>query len=166
MMESSAQAPLSRTVRLMMVGLVTCYLVGFCLTFMADLLGRSPVLDARENVSWARLIADGALPAEPFYRALLYPSLLSFFVERSPMLLMAGTLFGFGCHALSAVLVGGIAARIWSSSKAAWTAGLLYSVYPVALFFAGQLLDISFAITLFLAGLYALLLSGGGTSRR
>ena len=31
---------------------------------MLDPLGRSPVLDANENLAWAGLIADGQLPDE------------------------------------------------------------------------------------------------------
>jgi hypothetical protein len=165
MMEPSPQARLSRVVRIAILGLVTCYIIGFCLVFMADPLGRAPVLDARENVHWAQQIAEGSLPAEPFYRALLYPYLLSFLAERPAAQLIVGTGLGFACHALSAILIGGMAARIWSTSRAGWVAGVLYAIYPVALFFAGQLLDITFATTLFLGGLYALLRSREKVSR-
>ncbi len=43
-------------------------------------LGQSPVLDGAENLLIAEAIADATLPTEPFYRAMLYPCVLSVFL--------------------------------------------------------------------------------------
>lgn len=126
---------------------------GFALDFLADPLGLSPVLDARENLVWAERIAAGELPPEPFYRALLYPALLSVL----PATLWLAPLFGLLCHWLNALLCGLIARRLWQDATAAWLAGLLYAVYPVSLYFSVQILDFTFALTLFLLGLCGLL---------
>lgn len=135
---------------------VVAYMLFFGLYFMSDPLGQAPVLDARENLAWAERIAGGALPAEPIYRALLYPWVLSWLPGSA--LPVAATVLGLLMHGISALLVSGIAQRLWKDTVAARIAGLLYAVYPVALYFAGQVLDITFATTLFLAGVYALLL--------
>lgn len=131
------------------------YVVLFGLTFLADPLGQAPVLDARENLAWAHQIREGGLPEEPLYRALLYPLILSWFPAAT--LPATATIFGLLLHLCSAVLVGLIARRLWRYDTAAWLAALVYAVYPVALHFAGQVLDITLATTLFLAGVYLLL---------
>lgn len=127
--------------------------MGFAFDYLADPLGLSPVLDARENLAWAERIAAGELPAEPFYRALLYPALLSLF----PFPLWMAPFFGLLCHWLNALLCGLMARRLWQNTAAAWLAGLIYAVYPVSLYFSVQILDITFALTLFLLGVYGLL---------
>lgn len=129
----------------------------FALYFMVDPLGLSPVLDGRENFAWARWIAAGELPPEPFYRALLYPAILALFAKVGLLSGAVATAFGVTCHLLSAWLTGLIARRIWRRDAAAWCAGLLYALYPVAMWFSVQVLDISFAITLFLAAFWLLL---------
>lgn len=131
------------------------YVLLFASGFLSDPLGQAPVLDARENIAWAQIIREGALPQEPIYRALLYPLLLSQFPASS--LPAIATLLGLILHLSSAAFVGLIAQRLWSLSAAAWLAALLYAVYPVALYFAVQVLDVTLAITLFLAGVYVLL---------
>jgi hypothetical protein len=136
----------------------------FALYFLADPLGQVPVLDARENLAWADRIAADALPAEPIYRALLYPWLLAWLP--SGALPLAATVLGLFLHGASALLVGLIAGRLWKDPIAARIAGLIYGVYPVALYFAGQVLDITLATTLFLAAVYALLICGDCASRR
>lgn len=133
------------------------YVLLFGLTFLTDPLGQVPVLDARENVAWASTLRERSLPPEPIYRALLYPLLLAQLPASS--LPVGATFFGLAMHVLSAVLVGLIARRLWQNRSAAWLSGLLFAVYPVALYFSGQVLDITFSITLFLGGVYALLRS-------
>jgi hypothetical protein len=140
------------------------YVFSFGATFLTDPLGQAPVLDARENIAWADTIREGRLPEEPIYRALLYPYLLAKF---PPLSLPAGaTFFGLLMHLSGAALVGLIAARLWKNEVATWLSGLLFAVYPVSLYFAGQILDITFAMTLFLGGIYVLLRAmDAGTSR-
>jgi len=140
------------------------YVLLFGATFLTDPLGQAPVLDARENIAWASAIRAHALPQEPIYRALLYPLVLAKLPASS--LPAAATFFGLAMHLISAGLVGLIALRLWRNRRAAWFAALLFVVYPVALYFAGQVLDITFSITLFLAGVYALLRSMDAESPR
>lgn len=143
---------------------VGAYWLLFGLYFLADPLGQVPVLDARENLAWAEQIAANALPAEPIYRALLYPRLLSLLPDS--LLPAAASLIGLALHGVSALLVGLIAGRLWRNAVAARLAGFIYAMYPVALYFAGQVLDITFATTLFLAGVYTLLICAEGGSWR
>lgn len=138
----------------------------FALYFMSDPLGLSPVLDGRENLAWAERIAAGELPEEPFYRALLYPAILAALAKAGILSGAAATVFGVICHLISALLAGLIARRIWQLDLAGWFAGLLYAVYPVAMWFSVQVLDISFAITLFLAAVWFLLRSGDAARGR
>lgn len=140
------------------------YVLLFGLTFLADPLGQAPVLDARENIAWAGAIREGTLTEEPIYRALLYPLVLATFPAAS---LPAGaTFFGLAMHLLSAALVGLIALRLWLNRSAAFLSGLLFAVYPVALYFSGQVLDITFSISLFLGAIYTLLRSMEAQSPR
>ncbi|MFP4674336.1 MAG: hypothetical protein ACLFO5_07090 [Opitutales bacterium] len=141
-----------------LVLLATAYVLAYGFAFAGDALARSPVLDARENLAWAERIAAGDLPDEPLYRALLYPWVLSWFAGTN--LPTVALLLGLLSHGAGAALAGGLARVVWNSHKAALLTGLLYAVYPVALFFSGQGLDISFATTLFLAGLWFLVSAG------
>ena len=140
---------------------IILYGVGFFCLWLSDPLAQSPVLDGRENLFWAQAIQTGTVPAEPFYRALLYPWLLAkigFAVGLS-----GGLAAGLGllCHFLNAALVGVIAQRLWQRRAASVLAGGVYACYPVSLWFAVQVLDITLAITLFLLALYALLRVAG-----
>lgn len=138
------------------IGVVVCvaYFVGFGFEYLLDPLGRSPVLDANENLAWARLIADGQLPEEPLYRALLYPWVLSCFQLEGGALSSVATLFGMLCHCLNALLVAVLAGRLWGNRASVWLSGVLYLLYPVSMYFSVQVLDMTFAMTLFLAGLF------------
>ncbi len=129
------------------------YVLAVFLAFAGDYLGLVPVLDARENLAWAARIAQHDLPPEPFYRALFYPWVLAY-IPAKPLM---ASFFGILCHLLNALFCAGLAARIWKSRLAGRTTGLLYAVYPVALFFSVQILDVTFGLTLFLGGLYCLL---------
>ncbi len=152
----SRSKPVSR-LALLLAAAAVVYVLLFGASFLADPLGQAPVLDARENIAWAQKLREGALPEEPIYRALLYPLILSKFPASS--LPTAATIFGLALHLGSAYLVGRIAKHLWKLRSAAWLAGLVFAVYPVALYFAGQVLDITLSTTLFLGGVYALLRS-------
>lgn len=154
---------MSRLWKLLAV-LAVLYVLMFGMSFLADPLGQVPVLDARENVAWAAVIREGALPAEPIYRALLYPWVLAQLPAAS---LPAGaTCLGVFMHLVSAALVGLIALRLWRVESAAWASALLFAIYPVALYFAGQVLDITFSISFFLGAVYLLLRSMESASLR
>lgn len=135
------------------------YGVGFLFSVLTDPLVRAPQLDGAEMVHLARAIHAGTLPAEPFYRSMGYPALLALFggAETTAAAFgQRGAFAGVFAHLLNALLVGLLAARMWRNRRAGWIGGGVYAVYPVALFFAVQLLDITWALTAFLASLYAL----------
>ena len=138
-------------------GCAALYAIAYGVSFMGDPLGRQPVLDGRENLAWAEAIAAERLPAEPLYRALLYPWVLSHFTELGGNLPRLATALGIVCHLANAGLCALLAGRLWRAPQAGLAGGLLYACYPVALFFAGQMLDVTFAMTLFLAGTTAVL---------
>lgn len=131
---------------------------GHWLSFVSSPLGQSPVLDARENLVWAERIAAGDLPAEPFYRAPGYPAVLAAldWLTGGVPLPVIGSFFGLLLHLLNAGLVAGIASRLWNSRRAAWLAGAIYGLYPVSLYFAVQLFDITLGISLFLGAVLAM----------
>lgn len=123
-------------------------------------LGRHPVLDELENLELARQVAAGALPSEPFYRAMLYPGLLAVFPavglppESWPL---AATSVGLMLHLINTTLVSTLARRLFGSPLASSFAGLLYGIHPVLLFYATQIQDDVMATSLFLGGLLCLL---------
>lgn len=122
-------------------------------------LGRSSVLDERENLQLAAQIAGGTLPAEPFYRAMGYPLFLAGL--RVPGLLtdnfpQAATAAGLLFHALNTGLVALLARRWFGNDRAGWIAGLLHGLNPVLIHYATQILDAVPANTLLLAGLLCL----------
>jgi hypothetical protein len=161
--QAIASAQTRSTLIWLLSSVVVVYCISYGLTFMSDYLGRSPVLDARENLAWAEIIATSALPSEPFYRALFYPWVLA----HLPDLSIVRILFGVGCHLLNALLVGLISVRIWGRQRRAAyrLPALLYSLYPVSLYFSAQVLDITFGLSLFLAALYALIVGSDSNKR-
>ncbi|MBU1108069.1 MAG: hypothetical protein KKB51_15460 [Candidatus Riflebacteria bacterium] len=120
-------------------------------------LGITPVLDGAENMGLAEKIYQGALPAEPFYRAMLYPFLLAIlrFVGVEPDLMMSvAGIMGLFFHVLTTLLVALIAQLLWKSETSAILAGAIYGFYPLAVYFAADPLDISAAIFCMCSGLY------------
>ena len=65
---------------LLLLGL-SVYMLAYFLPHLDSPAGRFPVLDGAENMELARQMATGALPHVPFYRAMLYPALLSLFLR-------------------------------------------------------------------------------------
>lgn len=137
--------------------LIVCaltYVAGFWGEYLLDPLGRLPVLDGDENLTWVARIAHGQLPEEPLYRALLYPWFLSLFRLDGAALVQFATFIGGVFHCLNALLVALLALRMWHDRRAGWLSGLIYLCYPVAMYFSVQVLDMTFAICLFLSALY------------
>ncbi len=150
-------APLSASARkIIITGAVLIYGTGFLLWYSATPLGMFPVLDAREIIELSAHIAAGDLPAEPFYRAPLYPALLAF-VRLAGSSLAAlpfnARLLNGLLHLLSTALVWRVAWQLWRTEGAALFAAALFGLYPVALYFAADALDITLAITLMLAAI-------------
>ncbi len=157
---ATAQQPLDRTdARCLFVvaGLAAVYFMAFNLWYGGTSLGLNPVLDGRETILLAQDIASGNLPAEPFYRAPLYAALLTPFAaldfDYVSIALAARMLNGL-CHITSTILIYLIARRLWQSRPAAVVSSALWGLYPVALHFAGDPLDITFGITMMLAALW------------
>lgn len=132
------------------------YGLAYLFAFGADALGQIPVLDARENMAIADSIRSGRLANEPFYRAMLYPYVLSWLPGKP----FSASVIGLIGHCLNGLICASIAARVWRDRAAGYVGGLLYAFYPVSLFFAVQVLDITFALTFFLLGVFALLRAG------
>lgn len=116
-----------------------------------------PIMDAGIHDSWARgLLAGTWPPAEPFFRAPLYPYLLGglyalFDAARLPVQMV---------HALISALGAGMAALVAArlcGRRAGWAAGLLLACAWTSIYFAGELLIVTLAVTLNLAGIWLLL---------
>jgi 4-amino-4-deoxy-L-arabinose transferase-like glycosyltransferase len=140
---------------LVMVG-VGAYMAAYLVIHLASPSGQFPVLDGAENMALARQIATGTLPHEPFYRAMLYPWLLSVFLRvgvRPDGLPVVAALLGAVFHLGSTLCVYALARRMWASGRAGLFAAGIYGFNPVAVYFAGEPLDTTFGLFLFLAGL-------------
>ena len=143
------------------------YAAFYLLHHIGTPLGQVAVLDGREIIAWANAFARGDWPGEPFFRAPLYPLLLAA-VRQSGVpetsLMLAAQLVNLFAHALSAWLIFHIACEVWRQQAAALISGMLFAIYPLAVFYVGEPLDISIGTSLFLAGLLCAL-RGGRESR-
>lgn len=147
-----------RTARLAVGAVALVYGAAHLAWYGTTPLGGFPVLDGREILELAKAIAAGSLPDEPFYRAPLYPALIAVFVALGvPEVLLpdVARLLNLLAHVASALLVFELARRLWATLGAGLLAGVLYALYPVALHFAGDPLDIALATTLALAATLA-----------
>jgi 4-amino-4-deoxy-L-arabinose transferase-like glycosyltransferase len=148
----------NRTARLAVTALALLYGAAHLAWYGTTPLGGFPVLDGREILEMAKAIAGGTLPAEPFYRAPLYPALIALFIGMGVpegFLPDAARLLNLIAHVSSAILVFELARRVWDEVRAGLLAGALYALYPVALHFAGDPLDISLGSTLALGATLA-----------
>jgi hypothetical protein len=145
----------------LILGLVGLYILAFSVSYSLDSLALAPQLDARENLDLADAFDEGTLASDPFYRAVLYPYLLSLLhpAEMRPTL---GLLLGLCSHFLNGFLVFKLTLRVWKNRNPAVLATVLYLLNPASLFFALQILDITLGTSLFLGGL----LLGCSTSRK
>lgn len=147
---------------LLIVAAVVLVAFGHWTHYASSPLGRFPVLDARENLAWAERILAGDLPGESFYRALGYPAVLAVLDAATGALSLAIVASGFGLvlHFLNAWLVALIARKVWRDCLAGWLAGACYGLYPVSLYFAVQLFDVTLGISLFLGAILATVWGG------
>lgn len=147
-----------RRARLAVAGVALLYATAHLAWYGGTPLGGFPVLDGREILEMARQIAGGELPSEPCYRAPLYPALLALWILAGvPDLLLpdAARLSNLIAHVASVLLVFELARGIWGDWRAGLFAALLYALYPVALFYAGDPFDITLATALALAATLA-----------
>lgn len=148
----------SRIPTLIFCGLFLTYTLGHLLWYSTTPLGLHPVLDDREILALARSIATRGLPAEAFYRAPLYPALLALALKAGVSdldLPLLARLFNALCHGLSTGLVFALATSIWERRAAGFLSAALFGFNPVVLHFCGDALDTTLAMTLMLAGLWA-----------
>ncbi|MDH3282307.1 MAG: hypothetical protein OEQ18_14420, partial [Gammaproteobacteria bacterium] len=148
---------IDRITPLLVVSATLLYSGGQLAWYSTTPLGLYPVLDGREMLTLAKAIANSTLPEEAFYRAPLYPAILSLFIKAgisdTALIVVARTLNGL-CHLTSTLLVMSLSRQLWSSTRAMAVSGVLFGLNPVALHFAGDPLDITLAITLMLAGFH------------
>ncbi|MGF1531706.1 MAG: hypothetical protein ACFCU4_10160 [Puniceicoccaceae bacterium] len=155
--------PKKASYRLLFILVPVVYGALYLLDYSGTPLGLNPVLDGKESLILAEQIATGELPPEPFYRAPLYSGILSlwFLVGGSAEWLpLVARGLNYLCLLGSAFLVYRLVRVCWGEGVPEWTAplaGLLYGVYPVAWFFAGDPLDVTLAIFFFLGALHELL---------
>jgi 4-amino-4-deoxy-L-arabinose transferase-like glycosyltransferase len=143
-----------RLARLALAALALGYVGAHLAWYGSTPMGGFPVLDGREILAMAVAMADGTLPAEPFYRAPLYPALLAVPAALgvpSTALPDVARFINLGAHIASTLLVFELARSAWKSLSAGIVAGGLYAMYPVAAHFAGDPLDVTLATALLLA---------------
>ena len=131
------------------MAIVALYSVAQLTWYLDTPLGKSPVLDGQENLILAQQIGDGTLAKEPFYRAMLYPSILAYMP-------IGHSVLGLLCHLANAALAISLARRFWNEERAGLIAGGLVGFNPVLLHFAFDPLDTTVAITFFLSALSAI----------
>ncbi|MGK0239145.1 MAG: hypothetical protein ACI92G_002620 [Candidatus Pelagisphaera sp.] len=123
--------------------LVTAYSLAHLFWYWQTPLGQLPALDGQENLLLANSISDGSLETEPFYRAILYPSILA----AIPIHWM---LLGLGCHIVNTILAVRLCRKLWNNRIGELITGGLVGFNPVLLHFAFDPLDITLSISLFL----------------
>lgn len=144
----------ARTARLALAGLALIYAGAHLAWYGTTPMGGFPVLDGREILALAQEIAHGTLPAEPFYRAPLYSALLALVSKLGVpegFLPDSARLINLLAHTCSTLLVFELARRFWNSLNAGILAAGLYALYPVAVHFASDPLDMSLATCFALA---------------
>ena len=148
-------------------GTVVLYSLGFGLEYSATPLGLVPVLDGRELLGLAELIANDRLPPEPFYRAMLFPGVVALGIKAGVApehLALAARTLNLALHLANAVLVGILTWQLWRTPRWAVAAAGLWGVYPVALYFAVDPFDITLAMTFLLAAAAAALKAHGSNT--
>lgn len=158
--------PLSRKIAILLTA-VCIYGFFYLDWYWSTPLGMTPVLDGAENIALAEMIYRGTLPAEPFYRAMLYPfmlALLRFAGVGSDVMMLAAGVLGMLFHVLTTLLVARTAFILWKTETACLLGGLLYGFYPVAIYFAAEPLDITAAAFFLSLGLYLYVAYSSGNS--
>jgi tetratricopeptide (TPR) repeat protein len=123
-----------------------------------------PIMDGSYHDSWAREIAAGkVLRGEPFFRAPLYPFFLALIYGISKGSFLLPRLVQFVLGGLTSVLVFTLSKRLLNMT-AAIVAGCLCAVYPVLIYFEGELLTETLFTFLTIAGV--VLIDAASRSRR
>lgn len=135
------------------------YVFGFMAWYSQTAAGLSPVLDGAETLALTQAMIEGNLEREPFYRAMLYPTLLAaggwLFPDTASLALLARIINALA-FILGSWVVFYLARALWQSTRAGLLAWALTGLNPVLLHFAADPIDITVATTLFLLTLLAL----------
>jgi len=119
-----------------------------------------PILDEAYNDAWAmRIAASEPAPAEPFFRAPLYPSLLGLSYRIGGHDLGRARFLQALLSALSCLLVLRLARQTFGR-PAGWAAALLAATYWPWVYFDGELQDVPLTLALNLAALAVLQRAG------
>jgi tetratricopeptide (TPR) repeat protein len=111
-----------------------------------------PIMDASYHDSWAREIAAGnVFRGEPFFRAPLYPFFLALQYSLSNGSFVLPRILQFVLGALTSVTAFALTKRLMNLT-AAIVAGCLCAVYPVLIYFEGELLTETLFTFLTMAG--------------
>ncbi len=152
-MEPEGECRWKKAERLVLLG---AFLYGavWMLSYGTSPMGMHPVLDGAETLRLAKAISSGEVPSEPFYRAPGYAAVLAVgYLIGVPdfWMPMVARFFNLACHLVTVVLVMRMSRRLWGQSLPGWgpaVTGALYGLFPVAIFFAADPLDITLGITL------------------
>lgn len=113
-----------------------------------------PVMDAEYHDNWAREVASGHLSdGQPFFRAPLYPYLLGGLYRLTGGSYLAPRVLHFILGALTALLTYALASRLLGR-LAGIVSGLMAALYPVLIYFEGELLTETLFIFLVMLSLY------------
>jgi len=113
-----------------------------------------PVMDAAYHDAWARQVASGSLSdGEPFFRAPLYPFVLGLTYRLTGGSYVAPRVVQFTLGALTALITCLIAWRLLGA-LAGLVSGLMAALYPVLIYFEGELLTETLFIFLVMLSLY------------
>ena len=123
-----------------------------------------PVMDAAYHDDWAREVASGTLSGDqPFFRAPLYPYALGLLYRATGGSYAIPRVLQFIMGALTALLTYAIARKLLGR-LAGIVSGLLAAVYPVLIYFEGELLTETLFVFLIMLSLH--LFTRGVESRR
>ena len=113
-----------------------------------------PVMDAEYHDNWAREVAAGHFSdGQPFFRAPLYPFLLGGLYRLTGGSYLAPRVLQFFLGALTALLTYALASRLLGR-LAGIVSGLMAALYPVLIYFEGELLTETLFIFLVMLSLY------------
>ncbi len=121
-----------------------------------------PIMDAAYHDSWARRIAQGQLVGdEPFFRAPLYPYVLGLIYKLSHGSYLIPRILQFLIGSFTSLFVFLLAKRLVGTAGAL-IAGFLCAIYPVLIYFDGEILTESLFIFFSVVSLYLLEIARSG----
>ncbi len=135
---------------IVVLGLV--YVLSYHAWFGGTPMGLAPVLDGKQNIYLAKLIAEGDLSDEPFHRSPFYVLTLAFLLKLG----LPFSMLPYFARLLNVVAILVIVwqtlrihERLWGKDANLLFTGLLIAFYPVLVFFSAEPLDITIATTFF-----------------